>query len=234
MFRCAAIVLIMVLGALSFGVAQPKKLSVKSPQAEQYSSPVLKCPVFNKIDFHKRAIGIKFGDPIAISYKYYENKHWSFVTEIGKSTSGLYSKYYREAFKSYLPDSLTKNQNVQYLAHKTLSDWFVEVKFLHQWELSQLVEGLNLFVGVGSQWRNTSLRYNYLYEGIDSQGNQQTNVGTVDHSRFTYGLVAISGIEYACFTLPLSAFIEVEYFTDGLVDTGYQRFQGGVGVRYSF
>jgi hypothetical protein len=123
---------------------------------------------------------------------------------------------------------------VQYLSHKTLSDWFLEVKFIHQWELSKFVEGFNIYVGMGSQWRNTKIRYNYLYEDTDPKGAQQTKVGSFDQARFTYGLVAISGIEYSCFSLPLAAFIEIEWFTDGLVDTGYQRFQGGVGLRYNF
>jgi len=215
--------------------AQPKKLPVRNPQVQQYNSPILQCPVFSKINFHRRAVGIKFGDPVAISYKYYESKNWAFVAEIGKSTSGLYNKYFREAFnKSYLPDSLSQNQTVKYLSHQTLADWFVEFKALYQIELSQTVDGLNLFMGIGSQWRNTIIRYNYIYDGIDSKGNQQTKVGSTDQSRFTYGLCVVSGLEYSAFSLPISAFLEVEYFTDGLVDTGYQRFQGGVGLRYNF
>jgi len=232
---CRGFATILLLSAFSSALAQPKKIAVKNPQAEQYNSPVLKCPVFNKTDYLKRGIGIKFGDPVSLSYKYRETKHLSFVADLGKSTSGLYNKYYRDAFqKSYLPDSLSQNQTVQYLSHKTLSDWFVEFKVLYQTEVSQLVNGLNVFIGVGSQWRNTSIRYSYIYEGIDSKGNHQTKIGSTDQERFTYGLVAISGLEYAAFSIPLSAFIEIEYFTDGLVDTGYQRFQGGVGLRYNF
>ncbi len=225
-------VFVLFMACFSFG--QPKKLAVKSPQPDQYNSSILQCPVFNEAPYHKKSIGIKFGDPLAFSYKYYENEHWSFVAEVGKSTSGLYNKYYRDAFKKYIPDSLTSNQSIQYLTHETLFDWFVEVKFLHQWELSRLVEGLNLCIGLGSQWRTTNIRYKYLFENIDVNGNTQSKVGDLDEWRFTYGLVLISGLEYAVPSLPLSAFLEVEYFTDGLVDTGYQRFQGGVGLRYNF
>ncbi len=234
MWRVFSFLVLFVMGAFSFCAAQPKKLAVKNPQADQYNSPVLQCPVLTKTPYHKKAIGIKFGDPIALSYKYYENEHWSFVAEIGKSTSGLYNRYYREAFPKYLPDSLKANQSLQYLSHQILSDWFIEVKFLHQWELSRLVEGMNLYIGLGSQWRNTNIRYNYLYENIDPKVGRQTQVGSFDQSRFTYGLVAITGLEYSLYSLPLAAFLEVEYFTDGLVDTGYQRFQGGVGLRYTF
>jgi hypothetical protein len=232
--RCALFFLLSF--ALShFSAAQPNKVVVRSPHPQQYNSPVLRCPVFNKTDFHKRAIGIKFGDPIAISYKHNESRHLAIVTEIGKSSSGLYTRYYRDAFnKSYIPDSLSKNQTVRYLRHQILSDWFVGFKFLYQAELSQVIDGLNLFAGVASQWRNTNIRYNYIYEGIDSKGTELTKTGILDERRFTYGLAVVSGLEYSAFSLPVSAFLEVEYFTDGLVDTGYQRFLGGVGVRYNF
>jgi hypothetical protein len=44
----------------------------------------------------------------------------------------------------------------------------------------------------------------------------------------------VGGIEYAYFQLPLSAFMEVEFFTDVQADPGWQRFEGGVGLRYIF
>ena len=44
----------------------------------------------------------------------------------------------------------------------------------------------------------------------------------------------VAGIEYAYFQLPISAFLEVEYFTDILADPGWKRFEGGVGLRYIF
>jgi hypothetical protein len=59
-------------------------------------------------------------------------------------------------------------------------------------------------------------------------------MGNFAEHRFTFGPVAIVGFEYSYFTLPVSAFIEVEWFTDALLDPGYNRFQGGVGLRYIF
>ena len=42
------------------------------------------------------------------------------------------------------------------------------------------------------------------------------------------------GIEYAYFNIPISAFMELEYFTDIQADPGWSRFEGGVGLRYVF
>ena len=58
--------------------------------------------------------------------------------------------------------------------------------------------------------------------------------GKLNETRFTYGPVAVVGFEYSYFSLPISAFIEIEVFTDAFLDPGYTRFQGGTGLRYVF
>ena len=88
-------------------------------------------------------------------------------------------------------------------------------------------------MGLGWQLRSTAIEYDYLYEdglivNIESRFDKFTR------TRFTQGPVAVTGFEYSYFTLPISAFIEIEWFTDTLLDPGYQRFQGGVGLRYVF
>ena len=188
------------------------------------------CPIFEESKFPYQGFGIKLGDPFALTYKYYPNKHWSFAADGGKAASGLYNKYYRSVFNGYLPDSLTGKQSIKYLAHTATTDWFLEAKFLYQWDAEKISEGLQFYLGAGWQWRNTTLRYDYLYE----DGPFENKFGKFTESRFTYGPVVVAGLEYSYFSLPISAFIEVEWFTDVLLDPGYQRFQGGVGLRYVF
>jgi hypothetical protein len=121
-------------------------------------------------------------------------------------------------------------QAARYLTHTISGDWFLETKFMYQWNAEKISKGLQLYVGAGWQWRNTSLTYEYLYEN----GRVESKNGRISENRFTYGAVVLLGFEYSYFTLPVSAFIEVEMFTDAFVDPGYQRFQGGVGLRYIF
>jgi hypothetical protein len=194
------------------------------------SKALIMCPIFIESKYPYQGIGLKLGDPFALTYKFYPSKHWAFAADGGKAASGLYNRYYRNAFNTYLPDSLGENQTVKYLAHKALNDWFLEAKFLYQWEAEKLAQGLQLYTGIGFQWRNTKLQYDYLYEN----GPFESKMGKFTENRFTFGPVAILGFEYSYFTLPISAFIEVEWFTDALLDPGYNRFQGGVGLRYIF
>ena len=224
--------LILLLGGLG-GYAQTKKSRTSSrygvPKVSR-SKALIMCPIFLDSKYPYQGIGIKLGDPFALTYKFYPSKHWAFAADAGKAASGLYNRYYRNAFNKYLPDSLGKDQSIKYLAHTALNDWFLEAKFLYQWDAEKLAQGLQLYTGLGLQWRSTKLQYDYLYEN----GPFDTRMGKFAEHRFTFGPVAILGFEYSYFTLPISAFIEVEWFTDALLDPGYNRFQGGVGLRYIF
>jgi hypothetical protein len=207
----------------------PKNRSLRAPSISKAKSRVI-CPIFTSSQYPYQGIGIKLGDPVALSYKYYANKHWSFGADVGKVASGLYSKYYRKQFNTYLPDTLSGEQSIKYLSHRAVNDWYVEAKFLYQWNVEKISPGLQLYAGLGLQWRSTKLLYDYIYE----DGLFENQLGNFKRSRFTYGPSAIVGFEYSYFSLPLSAFIEIEYFTDALLDPGYHRFQGGVGLRYVF
>lgn len=206
-----------------------KNRSYRAPSISKSKSRVI-CPIFTQSQYPYQGLGIKLGDPVALSYKYYANKKWSFGADLGKVASGLYSKYYRKAFATYLPDTLTSEESIKYLSHRALTDWYAEAKFLYQWNAEKISPGLQLYAGLGWQWRSTRLEYDYIYE----DGLFENQLGKFQRSRFTYGPTAIVGFEYSYFSLPLSAFIEIEWFTDALLDPGYNRFQGGVGLRYVF
>ncbi|MBS1683063.1 MAG: hypothetical protein JST48_15230 [Bacteroidetes bacterium] len=207
--------------------AQVKKSDVSSryrvPKVSRSKARII-CPIFKENQYPYQGIGVKMGDPMAITYKLYPTRHWAFAADVGRSSSGLYSDYYRGSFKNYTP-----SDTASYLAHKVTRDWFIETKILYQWNAEKISKGLMLYTGVGWQWRNTALHYDYKYPATSPLAYGSTNV-----SRATFGPVVVLGFEYAYFTWPVSAFIEVELFTDEKVDPGYHRFQGGVGLRYVF
>lgn len=236
--RCVKHTLIFV--TLLVGLADCFSQVTRSPRSSSFRVPRVRgnkariiCPIFEESRYPYQGIGLKLGDPFALTYKFYANKHFSFAADFGKAASGLYNKYYREAFDTYLPDTLSKDQSIQYLAHKAVTDWFLETKFLYQWDAEKISKGLQLYAGLGWQWRNTKLEYDYNFN--DQTGNlNDGKFGKFSQQRFTYGPVIAVGFEYSYFSLPISAFIEVEVYTDALIDPGYQRFQGGVGLRYVF
>jgi len=206
-----------------------KSTSYRVPSVSKSKARIV-CPIFHESKYPYQGLGFKLGDPFALTYKFYPNKNWAFSADVGKAASGLYNKYYRNAFAGYLPDSLTDEQSVSYLAHVVPTDWLFETKFLYQWDAEKISKGLQLYGGLGWQWRSTTITYDYLFE----DGFDNSKFGKFTEKRFTYGPVVLLGFEYSYFSLPLSAFIEIEWFTDALLDPGYKRFQGGVGLRYIF
>jgi hypothetical protein len=75
------------------------------------------------------------------------------------------------------------------------------------------------------------LQYDYTYKAGFSDPDK---FGRFERTRFTMGPQAVVGIEYAYFKIPISAFMELEYFSDVLADPGWSRVEGGVGLRYVF
>jgi hypothetical protein len=191
------------------------------------------CPIFFDKRYPYQGIGLKLGDPFALTYKFYASKKLAFSIDAGKTANGLYNEYYRDTFMDYMPDSLMAEESIQHLSHKVTSNIFLEGKFLYQWDAERISKGLQVYTGLGWQWRSANIEYEYLYNDT-SPGGSGSVVGSFTENRFTYGPVVVLGFEYAYFSIPISAFIEIEWFSDVALDPGYSRFQGGVGLRYVF
>lgn len=193
------------------------------------------CPVFQNSRYPYFGLGVKLGDPFAATFKYYPNKNIGVVVDFGKASSGLYNRYFRERFESYQrPDTISPGASVNYLTHKVKSDFVGEAKLLYQIDAKKISDGLQFYVGIGFEWKRTSLDYDYLYETDPLLGDAENRPGRISVSRFTMGPQAVVGIEYSYFQLPISAFMELEYFVDVYKDPGWSRTQGGVGLRYIF
>jgi hypothetical protein len=213
------------------GYTQPKNNRIKYAIGRPNKSSIV-CPIFDEKGYPYQGIGIKLGDPFALTYKFYASKRLAFAIDAGKTADGLYNEYYRNAFIDYMPDTLLAGESIQHLSHKVTSNIFLEGKFMYQWDANKISNGLHVYAGAGWQWRNANIQYEYLYTDITRADGGYT--GTFTENRFTYGPVLVLGFEYAYFSIPISAFIEVEWFTDVALDPGYHRFQGGVGLRYVF
>ncbi len=183
------------------------------------------CPVFVDTGFPYHGLGVKVGDPFALTYKYYANKHFAVAIDGGRAASGLYSRYYSDLFTEYTPADAT------YIAHKVKADWVGDVKVLYQRGIEQVATGLQVYAGLGWEIRNLKIEYDYTAEAGTPPLNEHFKTA---HVRTTQGVQAAVGIEYSYFKLPISAFMELEYYYDILKDPGYRKMQGGVGLRYVF
>ena len=191
------------------------------------------CPIFENSKYPYQGIGVKLGDPFAITYKYYFNKRLALAADVGKASSGLYNRYFREKFDEYVVTDTfsTSDASIEYYTHKVMSDLIGEVKLLYHLDASKISPGLQVYIGAGWEWKYTKLQYDYTYRESVSDPDK---FGRFDRTRFTMGPQAVIGIEYSYFKIPISAFMELEYFSDVLADPGWSRVEGGVGLRYIF
>ncbi|MEX2336677.1 MAG: hypothetical protein WD555_05345 [Fulvivirga sp.] len=189
------------------------------------------CPIFETSKYPYHGLGVKVGDPSAVTYKFYASKHFAVVVDFGSAASGLYYKYHKDNLIRYAKtDTLSGDQSVDYIGHTVTKEWVGEIKLLYQHDASGLVEGLQWYIGAGWQARKLDISYEYLREaGLNESLIEKFNV-----SAFTMGPTATIGLEYAYYDLPISTFMEIELYSDAMEDAGWMRFQGGAGIRYIF
>lgn len=194
-----------------------------NPIRMSHSKRKVVCPIFEDSGFPYHGFGIKVGDPFALTYKYYANKHFAFAADFGRSASGLYSAYYSKVFNEFQPETST------YYSHTVKRDWVGEAKLLYQIGIEKVAPGLQFYVGLGWEMRNLKIQYDYFAEE-----NGDTDAFQQVYDRPTQGVQAVFGIEYSYFSLPISAFMELEYYYDVVKDPGFRKIQGGAGLRYVF
>lgn len=209
------------------------RLHFSNPKVKGSKAKII-CPTFDKSRYPLHGLGFKLGDPFAVTYKFYPNKHFSVALDVGKAASGLYNHYFRDKFGMYLrTDTFPSTEaNITYLTHRVKSDLIGEVKVLYHVDAQKISDGLQGYAGVGWEWKRTELQYDYEYSPGIAGPPLSEPFGSFDRNRVTMGPQFMLGIEYAYFRIPISAFMEVEYFTDIQADPGWQRFEGGVGLRY--
>lgn len=207
------------------------RLNRNAPKVNGVKAKII-CPVFEGSKYPYQGMGIKLGDPFAITYKFYMSKKFAFGLDFGKPASGLYNRYFRGKFPQYAEaDTIASQEDgVRYLTHKIKRDLVGEFKFLYHIDVKKVSPGLVAYFGAGWQWKNTKIQYDYLFNNNASE-NQ---VGHLYRTRLTMGPQILVGIEYAYFQIPISAFIEGEFYADIQADPGWNRFEGGVGLRYIF
>ncbi|MFO0505359.1 MAG: hypothetical protein ACK5X6_00735, partial [Chryseotalea sp.] len=91
---------------------------------------------------------------------------------------------------------------------------------------------LQVYTGIGWEFRTTKVDYDFNFN--NGPNPEDGEFARVTNSRSTQGIQAVVGIEYAYFQLPISAFMEMEYYVDVMLDPGQNFLQGGIGLRYVF
>jgi len=208
---------------------QKSRYSFSVPKVRGNKARII-CPVFDRGRYPYHGLGFKLGDPFALTYKYYASKNFAVAVDFGRTASGLYRAYYRGQFEQYLIEA-GETANTVYIGHKINSDWVLDTRILYHADVSRAIAGLQFYAGGGWAWKRTVLVYDYHYTSIDPDSDP---FGSLAAERLAMGPQLVAGIEYSYFRIPVSAFMEAEYFMDVRENPGVYRIEGGIGLRYVF
>ncbi len=225
-----------IVGIILPALGQHSDITRKNSRVKNYSSVKFKknkkmaviCPIFHVSEYPYQGIGLKIGDPFAITYKFYATEHIALGIDFGKAASGLYSNLFRDEFNE-IPD--TDTTELVYQAHTVLNHAVFSGRVFYYIEGPKSLDGLSAYVGVGWQVQFIDVEYAYLAVDKDPPNLAKTQ-NPLRVSFQPMGPDVTLGIEYAYFSLPVSAFLEGNYFID--LQHNWQRFQGGIGLRYVF
>lgn len=188
------------------------------------------CPGNNFSKYPYQGIGIKLGDPFAITYKIYMSPKSSFVMDYGRVATGLYNNFHKNNFQQRTqPDTLSAGSSIIYFNQKANSDAIFNMKFLYNKSFNTM-KALNWYLGAGFQFRWHDIKYDYIYQTV----TYQSELRSFSLASYTYGPSVTTGIEFTHPDIAISSFFEMELYHDLLAYPGWMRVSGGVGVRYNF
>jgi len=176
----------------------------------------------------ERSVGLRLGEPFAITYKDFLSDYISFEVMLGSgSVNG--NSYYQRDFENNPPSS-----SAFYLSHGAKKGVSLHGRLAYNEDFTEtfgIEQGYLLgYGGAGVQLRTTQVNYNY------ANGNPQSSVPILreDRTNVDFGPEAFVGAEYYFDDLPLNVFVEAGLFLELLDRVGHMKGQGGLGIRYIF
>ena len=216
---------------------QKSDLTRKNNKVKNYTTHKFKknkkfaeiCPIFIVSEYPYQSIGVKIGDPLALTYKFYASNTFAFGIDIGKASEGLYSQLHSDRFNS-IPEPL--DTTYFYISHTVLNQNVFSAKVFYYKDGPRAIRGLDLYLGAGYQMQFIDIKYDYIAARTAPPETRETRQTQLSFTPI--GLEVIGGLEYAYFNLPISVFAEMGIFF-GVDDVQrWQKFQGGMGIRYVF
>jgi hypothetical protein len=167
-----------------------------------------------------QSIGLKAGDPVGVTYKYYMPDNKAFEVVLGTVPRGWYGGYYRDAFQDEFPDAVYRSHDVEFALA-------VQGRIMWQNDFDEYIPDSEWYWGVGANLRVVNLDYRY------STGPDFNNTVRSDDTNLDFGPEIFGGGEYFFQEVPLTAFIELGLMLE-IVDEVSLRILGGGGIRYNF
>ncbi len=176
----------------------------------------------------QQGIGLRVGDPLGLTYKYYLPRKMAMEVNLGTAPRSWYSAYFKDSF-----DDRKKYDDFRYVSHSVKSTFALQGRYLWHYAFPANVEGrLDWYWGLGAQMRLVGVEYSYF----DNEDiiNELTIIRELKRTDFDIGPEGIIGVEYELQDFPIVTFGEASLLTE-LADKPFRfRVFAALGVRYSF
>lgn len=166
-------------------------------------------------------LGVRLGDPTGFTLKkYMGDKAVEF--SIGRAYYLWQNRgYYENGF--YRVDKFKDKGDYKYYGYKGYNPIGMQLHLMLQKPLSD-IRGLDIYYGVGPQFRYEKIDYGYYYRNI---------LYYESYSEYDLGLDGVLGLEYTLPDVPVSIFMDVTLFMEVIDNPFVPLFQAGLGVRYN-
>lgn len=183
-------------------------------------------PLFAYSQEHQ--LGLRIGEPFAITYKTDLDNRFSVEGLVGRGSSNS-TQYYRRSFENNKPLS-----SAIYNGHSSSDAFSLSARVAYNEDITSefnITEGTLLaYAGVGAQLR--TVRVNYVY--FTPNPTDQIVYQNESRSNLDLGPEGYIGAEYLFQDLPISTFAEIGLFLELVDRPGHLKLQGAIGVRYLF
>lgn len=173
----------------------------------------------------QQGLGLRLGDPMAVSYKKYFGRTHAIEFGIGSAPASWNNQYYINSFQEY-----PRYDNFQYQNHTVQSTLYLQARYLFHYNIPmQNMDGkLEWYWGGGAMLKAAKVQYRFQNREAPFAAGRDI-INDID-----LGPEGIIGLEYTFQDTPLTVFGETSLFLE-IADSPatFQGF-GGLGVRYNF
>jgi hypothetical protein len=175
------------------------------------------------VNAQHNSIGIRIGEPFALTYKRYlpENKALEFM--IGTAPNFFSNTYYKKSFR-------LKYDDLSYVDHQTSDVFYTAGRYVFHFQVpTEGIEGkLDWYVGFGAIFKTAHVEYEY--KDFDISGRETFVFSKTD---FDFGPEGVAGLEFTMQNAPIVILAEMSCFFE-VSNRAAFRVLPGLGLRYTF
>jgi hypothetical protein len=178
---------------------------------------------FSGFSQHHQGVGIRLGEPIAVTYKRYlpANKALEFM--LGTAPTRFAKSYYSNSFEERYDD-------YDYVSHSLRNIIYIQGRYQFHYQIpTDGIEGkLDWYWGIGAAFKSASASYRYVDESLITQ-----EVFELRRTDIDLGPEGMLGLEFTMQNAPFTVLAEMSTFLE-LADRTTVRVLAGIGIRANF